>query len=44
MGDRGRRRWSEGAGVISAMYLARRFFNGMLSSAISGHERVSNFA
>lgn len=33
MGDNGRRRWSKGAGVISVTYLARRFFNGTLSSA-----------
>lgn len=38
MGDRGRRRWSEGAGVISAMYLARRFLNGALSSASSKYK------
>lgn len=38
MGDRGRRRCSEGAGVISAMYLARRFLNGALSSAISKYK------
>lgn len=42
MGDRGRRRWSEGAGVISAMYLARRFFNGTLSSAILRYAWMSN--
>lgn len=32
MGDNGRSRWSEGAGVISSMYLARRFLNGAFRS------------
>lgn len=32
MGDRGRSRWSEGAGVVSAMYLERRFLNGAMTS------------
>lgn len=36
MGDRGRSRWSEGAGVVSVIYLARRFLNGAFSSLDSG--------
>lgn len=43
MGDSGRRRWSEGAGVVSDTYLVRRFFNGTLSSAVFGrNKRVRN--
>lgn len=34
MGDSGRSRWPEGAGVISTTYLERRFLKGALSSAI----------
>lgn len=37
MGDSGRSRWSEGAGVISGMYLERRFLNGALSSVNLKH-------
>lgn len=37
MGDRGRGRWSEVAGVDSAINLDRRFLNGALSSVISNH-------
>lgn len=33
IGDSGRSRCSEGAGVVSVMYLARRFLNGAFSSA-----------
>lgn len=39
MGDSGRRRWSEGAGVVSDTYLVRRFFNGTLSSAVFGRNK-----
>lgn len=35
MGDSGRSRWSEGAGVISVIYLERRFLKGAVSSVIS---------
>lgn len=34
MGDSGRSRGSEGAGVVSDAYLARRFLNGALRSEI----------
>lgn len=34
MGDSGRSRWSDGAGVVSAIYLERRFLNGALTSTI----------
>lgn len=34
MGDSGRSRWSEGAGVVSPEYLERRFLNGALTSVI----------
>lgn len=38
MGDSGRSRWSEGAGVVSVKYFARRFLNGAFSSIILKHK------
>lgn len=42
MGDSGRSRWSEGAGVVSAIYLERRFLNGALTSAVLKTLTISN--
>lgn len=42
MGDSGRSRWSEGAGVVSAIYLERRFLNGALFSAVLKTLTISN--
>ena len=41
MGDSGRSRWSEGAGVLSAMNLERRFLNGALTSVILKQEIIN---
>lgn len=40
MGDSGRSRWSNGAGVVSAIYLERRFLKGALSSLVLKTENV----
>lgn len=36
MGDSGRSRWSKGGGVVSAIYLERRFLKGAMTS-VGGH-------
>lgn len=40
MGDSGRSRWSNGAGVVSGIYLERRFLKGALSSLVLKTENV----